>query len=333
MVELASLMAMKKLRIGVTGAAGFIGSNLCEALVNNGYEVIAVDDLSKGSKENLSSLFKTKNFTFSKINILDSDKLNRAFKNTDAIVHLAAAKIPRYGNRLETLKINSLGTQNVFDVAKINKSKVILASTSDVYGKTTDLPFKENANLTLGPSDVARWAYAASKILDEHLCFAYWEKDKVPFVILRFFAVYGPKQHRSWWGGPQSVFIDALLNEQKIEIHGSGKQTRTFLYIEDAIDAIIKAILAKDASGQIINIGSNKETSIIDFAKIIAKLLNKPLKIQKVDHQSFTGRKYEDINRKRPSVEKANTLLNWRQKVSLKEGLSKTINWHKHNPK
>lgn len=331
-VELASIMTDKKLKIGVTGAAGFIGSNLCESLVKKGYKIIAVDDLSKGSKKNLKSCLTSENFTFIKLSILEKDKLSKAFKNTDVIIHLAASKIPRYGDRLTTLDANSIGTINVLEVAKVTKSKVIFASTSDVYGKSLKLPFKENANLVLGSPEVARWSYAASKIFDEHLCFAYWEKYKVPFVILRFFAVYGPKQHRSWWGGPQSLFIDAALNKQSVEIHGSGKQTRTFLYIDDATDAIIKAVIIDSANGQIINIGSNKEISIINFAKKISKMINTTLKIKRVKYQSFTGKKYEDINKKCPDLNKAKRLLRWEPKTSLKNGLYATIKWYKDNP-
>lgn len=326
-------MHKNNLVIGVTGAAGFIGSNLCEILIINGYKVIGVDDLSKGSKNNLKLALKSENFTFIKLSVLEKVKLSKVFKNIDVIVHLAASKIPRYGNRIETLDTNSVGTKNVLEAAKISKSKIILASTSDVYGKNHNLPFKENTNLVLGSPEVARWSYAVSKIFDEHLCFAYWEKYNVPFVILRFFAVYGPKQHRSWWGGPQSLFIDAMLNKKSIEIHGSGKQTRTFLYIDDATDAVMKAILSKDVNGQIINIGSDKEISIIDFAKTVAKYLNTPLKIKKVTYQSFTGNQYEDITRKLPNINKACSLLKWEQKVTLEEGLLKTINWHKFNPK
>ncbi len=325
-------MQKKQSTIGVTGAAGFIGSHLCEALIDKGYIVIGADNLSKGDKDNLKSLQRSKNFSFHKTDITNSHKISKAFKSVNVIVHLAAVKIPRYGNRLDTLLVNTKGTENILEIARINKSKVIFASTSDVYGKNPTIPFKEDSDLLLGSTEVARWAYAVSKILDEHLCFAYSEQYKIPFVILRLFGVYGPRQHRSWWGGPQSLFIDAILRDKPVEIHGDGKQTRSFIYIDDVIEAIIKSIELQKISREIINIGTDKEISIIDLAQLIAQLLGRPLKIKKVKYKSFTGKKYEDVLRRVPDIKKAKLLLDWTPKVSMETGLDKTIDWHIKNP-
>jgi len=314
------------MKIIVTGACGFIGSHLVEKLVAKGNKVIGVDDLSKGNLDNIKDLLSNKNFSFKKIDITKKHSLDFV-KSADVIVHLAAAKIPRYGDRLSTLLVNTKGTETVLEFAKRRKAKVVFASTSDVYGKNPKLPFSEESDLVLGSSEVARWAYAVSKIFDEQLCFAFSEQHKVPFVILRLFGVYGPKQHRTWRGGPQSLFIDQLLENKQIEIHGNGKQTRTFVYIDDVIGAIIKSINSKKANNQIINIGTTHEISIIELGKLIAKLLKKPLKIKKVPYQSFTGRKYEDVKRRTPAIEKAKTMLNWEPKVSLADGLTKTISW------
>ena len=323
----------KKSIVGVTGAAGFIGSHLCEALIKKGYQVIAVDDLSKGYQNNLESLLNNNNFSFHKIDVLDKKKLSKVFNASNVLIHLAAAKIPRYGDRLKTLINNTHGAHNVLEISKKNKAKVIFASTSDVYGKNTHLPFRETADLVLGSSEVARWAYAVSKIFDEHLCFAYSEAFNITFVIARFFGVYGPKQHRSWYGGPQSLFIDALLENKPVEIHGDGLQKRSFIYIDDAVDAIIKIIKSKKAEGQIINIGSQEEISIINLAKLIAKITHRNLRINKVSYQSFTGKKYEDVRRRLPDIKKIRSLLNWKPRISLEEGLFKTIEWYKSNPK
>lgn len=313
--------------IGVTGAAGFIGSHLCERLLSSGYKVIAVDNLSKGSKSNIQTLLKKKNFIFHKADIEDPKKVRRLFSNVDVVIHLAASKIPRYGGRLETLLINTKGTKNILDAIKNKKSKFIFASTSDVYGKNPKLPFDEGDDLVIGSPEVARWSYAVSKIFDEQLCYAYWEEYKVPFVILRLFGIYGPKQHRTWWGGPQAIFIDRIISEKEIEIHGNGEQTRTFIYIDDVIEALIKSISSKKAINQIINIGTSHEISIIELAKLISKLLKKPLKIKRVPYQSFTGMKYEDVKRRTPVIKKAKKLLNWEPKVSLADGLIETISW------
>ena len=222
-------MRKSNLTIGVTGAAGFIGSHLCRRLLGSGFKIIAVDNLSKGSLANINDLLGQKAFLFKKIDVTDFKSIKTAFKKTNVIVHLAAAKIPRYGNRITTLLTNTKGTENILEIAKIGHKKTIFASTSDVYGKNPKLPFTENSDLVIGSSEVARWSYAVSKIFDEHLCFAYWEEFKVPFVIIRLFGVYGPRHHRSWWGGPPSLFIDAMKNNEVVEIHGDGEQTRSFI--------------------------------------------------------------------------------------------------------
>ena len=321
-------MRVKQKIIGVTGAAGFIGSHLCEKLLNNGYKVIAVDNLSKGSKNNIRDSLKNKSFNFFKADISNPKTARKSFANVDGVVHLAASKIPRYGGRLETLLVNTEGTKNILEAIKNKKSKFIFASTPDVYGKNPKIPFSEDSDLTVGSPEVARWAYAASKIFDEHLCFGYWEEYKVPFVILRLFGVYGPRQHRSWWGGPQALFINKIITGEEIEIHGNGHQTRTFIYINDVVEAFIKSISSKKANNQIVNIGGTHEISIIELGKLISKLLKKPLKIKKVPYQFFTGKKYEDVRRRIPSIKKAKELLNWEPKVSLTDGLKETISWH-----
>lgn len=321
------------IKIGITGASGFIGSNLCEALILQGrYRVTAVDDLSTSSKNNLSYTLKNKNISFHQIDICSYQAITRVFEGVEVIIHLASLKIPRYGNRLETLLVNTQGTENILKIAKVTGAKVIFTSTSDVYGKNPKLPFAENSNLVLGPPEVARWAYAVSKIFDEHLCFGYWEKYGVPFVILRPFNVFGPKQARNWLGGPQSLFINAILANKPVEIHGTGLQTRAFTYIDDIVEAIVKTLKEPKAIGQIINLGSTQEISIINFAKLIAKFTKKPLKIKKVSYDSFTGKSYEDVLKRRPDIKKAKAILDWQPTTPLEMGLKKTIDWHKQNP-
>lgn len=314
------------MKIIVTGACGFIGSHLVEKLVAEGNNVVGIDDLSKGNLKNVKVLLSNKKFSFKKADITKKHSLD-SIKSADIIVHLAAAKIPRYGDRLSTLLVNTKGTENVLEFAKLKKAKVIFASTSDVYGKNSKLPFSEESDLILGSSEVARWAYAVSKIFDEQLCFAYWEQYKVPFVIIRLFGVYGPKQHRTWWGGPQALFIDKIHSGKKVEIHGDGKQTRSFIFIDDVVEAIIKSIKSKKANNQIINIGTKDEISILEFAKIISRLTAKPLKIKSVPYTSFFGNKYEDVQKRVPDITKSKKLLGWQPKYSLEEGLKKTIEW------
>ncbi len=271
-------------------------------------------------------------FRFLENDVCDFKSLTLASEKASIIFHLAARKIPRYGDALSTLKVNNEGTKNVFEAATENNCKVVLASTSDVYGKG-DPPFKESDDLLIGRSDIRRWSYAVSKVFDEHLALAYYNEKNVPTVILRFFGTYGPRHHRSWWGGPQSVFIDQILNDEEVTIHGDGSQTRSFTYIDDLISGIIAASEKKEAQGEIINLGSDKETSILDLAKLIGKIIDntREPRIKLIPYESFGGG-YEDVKRRIPDLAKAKKLLGFNWQIELAEGLSRTVEWHKQNP-
>lgn len=245
------------------------------------------------------------------------------------VFHLAARKIPRYGDALSTLRVNNDGTRNIFELAEGRNCKVILASTSDVYGKGNP-PFKESDDLVLGSSDIRRWSYAASKIFDEHLALAYYDEKNVPAVVLRFFGSYGPRNHPSWWGGPQAVFIEQALKNEQITVHGDGSQTRSFTFIDDLVTGILLASEEEKAVGQIINIGSNEEISILDLANLIYGLVwpNKSPQIMLIPYESFGGH-YEDVMRRLPDLSKAETILGFHWHTNLRDGLPRTIAWHK----
>jgi UDP-glucose 4-epimerase len=321
---------MLKNKIVVTGAAGFIGSHLCDALLARGYHVVAVDNLAMGRVENIQHNLTHPEFTFVQEDVRHLEALRTLSAGAAVIVHLAAYKIPRYGKSLDTLIINQEGGHNVLQVAHALGCKVVLASTSDVYGKSPNLPFQEDGDLVIGPSDVHRWAYAVSKLFDEHLCFAYQEAYRLPVVILRFFGSYGPRHHLSWWGGPQSVFMTQILRNQEVEIHGDGLQTRSFTYIEDTVNGIVASIERDAANGQIINLGSTYEISILDLAYLIKRLVGsaEPLRLKFVPYSSFSGGKYQDVMRRIPDVSKARELLGVEAKIGLEEGLGRTLAWH-----
>jgi UDP-glucose 4-epimerase len=323
---------MKK-TVLVTGAAGFIGSHLCDALLAREYEVIAVDNLSMGKLENLSQCLQHAGFSFHQVDVVDAEVLQALGATAEVIVHLAAFKIPRYGKAIDTLRINALGAFNVLNLAAKTGAKTVLASTSDVYGKNPELPFREESDSIIGPSTIPRWSYAVSKLFEEHLALAYQDAYGFSVSLVRFFGSYGPRHHLSWWGGPQSVFISAVLKDEEIEIHGDGLQTRSFSYISDTVDGLVRVIENDRANGEILNIGSIHEITIKDLAYLIKRLSQTPgeLKIRFVPYESF-GR-YEDVPRRVPDIDKARNILGFDPKVSLEEGLCRTIVWQKEQIK
>ena len=314
----------------VTGGAGFIGSHLCEALLAKDFVVRCYDDLSHGSIANIAQSLNDQRFSFYENDVCDLGALGAAMNGASLAVHLAARKIPRYGDALSTLRINNDGTRNIFKLAEGHGCKVILASTSDVYGKGKP-PFKESDDLILGPSDIRRWSYAASKVFDEHLALSYHHEKNVPAVVLRFFGSYGPRNHPSWWGGPQAVFIEQALKNEEITVHGDGTQTRSFTYIDDLISGILLAAEKDKALGQIINLGSDEEVRILDLAKLIYGLIqpDKIPPIKMIPYESFGGG-YEDVLRRIPDLDKARKILGFQWHTKLRDGLIRTIEWHKN---
>ncbi len=315
-------------KVVITGGAGFIGSNLAELMTKSGWEVVAIDDLSYGNLTNLESIKDNDNFQFIESDIRQPGILDKTCQNSQCVVHLAAYKIPRYGGALNTLNVNNEGTRAVLECTSKLGIKTVLASTSDVYGKNPVPPFKEGDNLVLGPPFVRRWAYAISKAFDEQLAMAYYDERQLPVVILRFFGSYGPRNHRSWWGGPQAVFIEQALQNKPLTIHGDGRQTRSFCYVSDTIKGIKSVVESDKAIGEVLNIGSVDEISIEALANKIIKLTNSKSDTEYIAYEQFGGR-YEDVRNRVPDLSKARQLLDFEPVVSLDDGLVKTINWHK----
>lgn len=311
----------------VTGAAGFIGSHLCDRLLEQDYEVVGIDNLSVGRMENLKQCLRHPRFDFHLMDVVDSN-LIQIEETLDVVVHLAARKIPRYGGAIDTLSTNALGAFNVLGLALSSGAKAVMISTSDVYGKNPAPPFSEKTNSVFGPSNVPRWGYGVSKLFVEHLAFAYWDAYDLPIVIARLFGVYGPRQTLDWRGGPQSVFISAILENREVEIHGNGRQTRTFCYVEDVIDGLMEIIKNDKANGEVFNIAGGEGISIIELARFIKKLIGSgPLKVRYVPYSEFGN--YEDVPRRTPWVAKAKQILGFEAKMSLEEGLLKTIEWQR----
>lgn len=316
----------------VTGAAGFLGSNLISKLIAEGHKVTAMDNLSMGRRDNLAEWFDHPQFTFVEADVAKPIDGSALAEDITQIVHLAAFKIPRYGNAIDTLKINYHGTENVLDFARERKIKCVLASTSDVYGRNTELPFsEEHTDSVIGSSKSPRWAYAVSKLFDEHLALAYQDSYGFPVTLLRFFGSYGPNQPLSWWGGPPPVFIHAVLNDLEIPIHGDGSQTRSFTFVSDTVAGIYAATVNEKANGEIINIGNNEEITILGLAEKIYEVFDgeREKRIKFVPYESFSGKKYQDVMRRVPDNSLCRELLGVSPQVSLAEGLKKTIEWQR----
>ncbi len=329
---------------GVTGSAGFLGSHLVDMLLARGGRVIGIDNLAYGRVENFAHHEGNPNFEFHKVDVCDAPATEALLRQCDVIIHLAAHKIPRYASALKTLEVNGQGAHNVLEAARKRHEdglpvRVVLASTSDVYGKSPNLPFAESDNLVLGPSHVPRWAYATSKLYEEHLTFAYSDEYGFPTVLMRFFGSYGPRHHLSWWGGPQSVFISAILKGETISIHGDGLQTRTFTFVEDTVRGICACVDAQTEGCEVFNIGAaSGEIAIVDFGRLVHRLtreafpeldISAEAPLVFVPYASFSKRPYEDVRRRVPDITKSRDMLGFEAQVSLEEGLRRTIAWHR----
>ncbi|MFT4645009.1 MAG: UDP-glucose 4-epimerase [Planctomycetota bacterium] len=317
------------MRILLTGVAGFVGSNLTEQLLKNGHSIIGIDNLSYGELRNIEDFKDHKNFTF-----INGDFCNYSLVEdleVDLLIHLASQKIPRYSNSLRTLEENQAMIKNAIAKCQADNIRLLFSSTSDVYGKNPQIPFSEESNLVLGPTDVKRWAYAVSKIYSEHLIIANGEAHDLDYTIVRFFGSYGKNQNLTWWGGPQSGFITKANNDEEIEIHGTGLQTRTFTYIKDTVNALVLCVeKEKEASKQIYNIANeaDEEVTIIELAEIIWKLVNKDSSKAKLNFIPYsTFGKYEDVMRRVPDITKIKKELGFKPQYSLKVGLKETIEW------
>ena len=311
----------------ITGVAGMIGSHLAEELLAKGYMVTGIDDLSYGSLENLSGSIHQSNFKFYRVSILDFDTLKILAKDVGTIIHLAAVKkISEKDVSLPTLMVNTKGTENVLEAAKMWGFKVVFASTSDVYGMSPDLPLNENGDLLIGPSMIKRWSYAVSKLYGEQLAFGYYNDHKVPAVVIRYFGGFSPRSSFAWSGGHVPIFIRAILNDEEVIVHGDGTQTRSMGFVTDLVNGTILALENEKAIGELINIGNDEELSVIDTAKLIHEIANtgKKLKIKFVPMAEVFG-KYKDIQRRIPDLQKAKTILGYSPKVKLRDAIRVTL--------
>jgi UDP-glucose 4-epimerase len=315
------------MNILVTGAAGFIGSHICERFIEDGHQVWGIDNLSRGLESNLEAIRNHLNFTFI-IGDAGNIKLIEHIE-IQTIVHLASQKIPRYSSGWETLQENARVSNALLEFSIKQNIRLLFASTSDVYGKNPHLPYTETSDCVLGPSTIKRWAYATSKLHTEHQLIAAGRTFGLPFQIMRFFGCYGPRQAQGWWGGPHSVFMEKAVKGETLELHGDGLQTRSFIYIDDLVDGIIALFNRADLASGIFNLCSapEEEVSIATLAEKIWTMVRADSpKIELLPYVNFED--YEDVMRRVGSAEKAELLLHWKAKVTFEEGLQKTWEWH-----
>ena len=315
-------------RILVTGGAGFLGSYLCERLLALRHDVTAFD---MADAEKISGLLDHPKFRFVQDSILNTPTLRREIERADIVVHFAAIADPkRYvADPLVTLRIDLHGALNVFQFASEHGAKVIFASTSEVYGRNPKIPWREDADRVLGPTHINRWCYATAKAAGEHYCYAYAQQEGLRFVIYRFFNVYGPRLDDLGSGRVLPIFLNQCFQGEPMTIHGDGSQTRTFVYVEDAADCVVRGIFHEAAEGQVFNVGSSDELSIRELAETLKVVggFNSP--IITVPHREVFGPKYEDIPRRVPDVTKVKQILGWEATTSLQEGLEKTIAYYR----
>jgi UDP-glucose 4-epimerase len=306
----------------VTGGAGFIGSHLAERLLNRGHRVLAVDDLSTGSMNNIRHLLKKPGFHFSRSSIMSEVVLDRLASEAQIIVHLAAmVGVERIISKpVETIETNVRGTEVVLDAALRYGCRVMIASTSEVYGKGAKIPFNENDDVLLGPTCKNRWSYAASKMVDEFLGLAYQHEYGLPVVILRFFNTVGPRQ-TGQYGMVIPRLIGQALRGEPMTVYGDGRQSRCFCDVSDVVRAIVALSTHPDAAGRVINIGSREEISILELARKIKALTRSRSPIQLIPYEKAYAPGFEDMERRVPDTALVRRLIGWEPEIPLAETL------------
>ena len=312
----------------ITGGAGFVGSHLAERLLADGHEVIVLDNLSTGSIDNISHLKNTPGFSYVIDSVTNEPLLAEMVDRSDVVFHLAAAVGVKLivEQPVHTLETNVHGTEVVLKHANKKKKLVFIASTSEVYGKSTDVPFRESADLVLGPSAKHRWAYACSKLIDEFLALAYWKERKLPVVIVRLFNTVGPRQ-TGRYGMVLPTFVRQALASQPITVFGDGTQTRSFTYVGDVVDALVKLSNEPRAVGDVFNIGSTTEVAIQDLAERVKKMTKSVSPIVKVPYDVAYEAGFEDMPRRVPDITKIQSLIGFAPKMGL-EDIIRTVVEH-----
>jgi UDP-glucose 4-epimerase len=315
----------------ITGGAGFIGSHLAEELLDHNNEVIVLDNLSTGRYENIEHLLKNRNFEFVEGDILDVNLVDKLVERVDSIFHLAAAvgvdlivKKP-----LESLTTNIKGSETVLDAALRYRKKIMIASTSEIYGKNVNGPLKENDDRILGSPLKTRWSYSTAKAVDEMLAYIYWKEKKLPAIIVRLFNTVGSRQTGSY-GMVMPRFISQALKNEPITVYGTGKQSRCFLHVKDAVKALVRLTEEPKAVGEVFNIGSQEEITIEQLAKEIIRITKSKSRIEYIPYEEAYEEGFEDMQRRIPDITKINQLIGFAPTYTLPEIIKDIVDYLKN---
>ena len=317
------------MKILITGGAGFVGSHLAEAFLDRGDEVTVLD-MAPDSK--VRHLRDRPGFRVIRESVMKTDILEGVVAWADLVYHLAAVVgVEHYvGDPYQVLTVNINGTQAVLAAAFRYGKKVVFSSTSEIYGRNTAVPFDEDSDRVLGSTRIDRWCYSTSKAAGEHLCFAF-ARMGLRVSVIRYFNVYGPRLDAMDRGRVITIFMGQVLRGEPLTVIGDGKQTRTFIYIDDAVRATVAAGLRREAEGMAINIGTDHEISIANLAAMMIKIAGSSSEVSFVPKEAVYDRGYEDIPRRVPSVARMHALLDVRAEIPLEDGLSRTIEWFKRH--
>lgn len=316
----------------ITGGAGFIGSHLAEQLLEAGQHVMVLDDLSTGQLENVSHLQDEDRFQFEVDTVLNQTAVERLVADADRVFHLAAAVGVQYilENPLKSIEINTRGSEYVLEAAHDAKTPVFLASTSEIYGKNQDIPFKEDHDRVLGPNTITRWSYSCTKALDEFLGLAYWREKQLPVVIGRFFNTVGPRQ-TGRYGMVIPRFVRQALLEHPITVYGDGQQSRAFLDVSDCVEAVMALMEDEDSYGEIFNVGSEERVTIQELAERIVRKVGSSSEIKHIPYEEAYEEGFEDMRHRVPDVSKLRRHTGFEQQYDLDDILDRIIRYFRDN--